>query len=234
MKKSSKVSKKIPIHVGIIMDGNRRWAQKRGLPSFEGHRRGFDQAKKITEHAFGTGVKYLTLFAFSTENWHRTKAEVSYLMNLFIRFFDEHSKALHKKGIRIRILGVRGGLSKAVLQAIDRSERLTERNTNGTLAIAFNYGGRREILEALDVAIAKKTRTPLTEEQFSTMLWTAGMPDPDLIIRTSGEHRLSGFLLWQAAYAELYFTDTLWPSFTTKQFGAALAEYARRQRRFGT
>lgn len=221
----------LPVHVGIIMDGNRRWARKRGLPTLSGHRRGYDRAVAIADYAFQRGISYLTLFAFSTENWNRSKREVDYLMRLLLRMIDEQAQRLHKKKIRILFIGSRKKLSRTVVQAITRAHALTRKNTRGTLLIALNYGGRQEIVEAARKAVKLTGR--LSERSIARNLYTASVPDPDFIIRTSGEERLSGFLLWQAAYAELYFTETLWPDFSEKNFESALDEFARRQRRFG-
>ncbi|MEK7583750.1 MAG: polyprenyl diphosphate synthase [Patescibacteria group bacterium] len=221
----------LPVHIGIIMDGNRRWARKRGLPTLSGHRKGYDRAIAIADHAFQRGVSYLTLFAFSTENWNRSKREVDYLMRLLLRMIDEQAVRLHKKGIRLLFIGSRKKLSSTVVEAIGRAHALTRENTRGTLLIALNYGGRQEIVEAARKAIKQVGK--LSERSIAQNLYTASVPDPDFIIRTSGEERLSGFLLWQAAYAELYFTSILWPDFSEKDFDVALDEFSRRQRRFG-
>lgn len=216
------------------MDGNRRWAKAHGMPTLQGHKRGYDQALVISEHAFQRGVKYVTLFAFSTENWNRSREEVGYLMRLLRRMLTKESKVLHAKNIRLLVIGSTERVSKDMLKAIDQVQRLTEKNARGTLLIAFNYGGRKELLDAL-TRLMKDARSSasVSEIQIYKHLYTAGIPDPDLIIRTSGEQRLSGFLLWQSAYSELYFTNTLWPAFTTKHFDNALKEYTKRQRRFG-
>lgn len=221
----------LPQHVGIIMDGNRRWAKSRGLPTLVGHKRGYDRAMKIVEHAFNKGVSYLTLFAFSRENWNRSKDEVAYLMDLLLKTFEEQSQKLHKQGIKITVIGGRDRLSKDILSAIDRMHALTKNNKRGFLQLAFNYGGRREIVDAVN-AIAK-TGKRITEAGIAKNVYTKNMPDPDLIIRTSGEERISGFLLWQAAYSELLFSPKMWPAFTTHDFDEALNNFAARQRRFG-
>lgn len=228
------LQKILPRHVGIILDGNRRWARQRGLPTLQGHLRGYKQAIKIGEHAFKRGVQYLTFFVFSTENWNRTKREVQYLMRLLLKVIDVESRRLHEKGIRCKVIGTRDRLSSQIIAAIERAEHLTNNNTKGTLFLAFNYGGRREIVDAVRAIVRGKHRAgDITEQLITNYLYTDGAPDPDLIIRTSGEQRLSGFLLWQGAYSELYFSPKMWPSFSTEDFDRALAEYEDRQRRFG-
>jgi len=227
MKKNS-----IPEHVGIILDGNRRWAKRRGLNMLKGHSRGYERAIDIGEHAFDRGVKFLTLFVFSSENWKRTKHEVGYLMNLFLRKIDETGERLHKKGVKFMVIGSKKKVSKKILDAIQKAEYLTRNNKRGTLLLAFNYGGRQELVHALQ-EIVKDRKQPVSEKLIDHHLWTAGIPEPELIIRTSGEYRMSGFLLWQAAYSELYFTKKMWPEFTKIDFDLALEEYAKRQRRFG-
>lgn len=226
--------KHIPQHVGIIMDGNRRWAKKRGLPGVAGHKRGYDRAVVITEHAFQKGVKYLTLFAFSTENWKRSAGEVNYLMGLLKRVIQEQTQIMHAKNIRVAFIGLRSKLSTSIVNAIEEAHALTRTNTGGMLQIALNYGGRAEIVEAVRSLARERHRgSSITEKMLSVHMQTARVPDPDLIIRTSGEYRLSGFLLWQSAYSELYFSHKLWPEFTKADFDAALTAYAIRQRRFG-
>jgi len=228
-------NKIIPRHVGIIMDGNRRWARKHGLTTVEGHRKGYGQAVKIAEHAFKRGVKYLTLYAFSTENWKRSALEVSFLMNLLLQMIDIESEKLHKKGIRMKFLGSHKRLQAKVLSAMDRAEKLTHSNSKGMLLVALNYGGRTEIIEAVRSLMKdKSTSQKITEKSIKSHLSSAKIPDPDFIIRTSGEQRLSGFLLWEAAYSELYFTSVLWPAFGIRDFDKALEEYANRKRRFGS
>ncbi|OGY90223.1 MAG: di-trans,poly-cis-decaprenylcistransferase [Candidatus Komeilibacteria bacterium RIFCSPHIGHO2_01_FULL_52_14] len=224
----------IPQHVGIIMDGNRRWAREQGKPSFEGHARGYTRAIEVARHAFNTGVKYITLYAFSSENWNRAQEEIGYLMSLLSRMLKEQQQELRKNGIRLKFIGASDRIDNSLVSAMREAERACEQGTNGTLLIAFNYGGRREITDAVQKLLKKTRRTEeITEADVSSQLNTAGVPDPDLIIRTAGERRLSGFLLWQAAYSELYFTETLWPAFTTKDFDAALDDFALRKRNFG-
>lgn len=227
--------RELPKHVGIIMDGNRRWAKKRGLPGVMGHERGYVRAVSITEHAFARGIRFLTLFAFSTENWKRSASEVSFLMKLLLRVIQEQTKSMHAKNIRLVFTGLRSKVSKSILQAIDEAQSLTRHNTAGTLQIAFNYGGRAEIVEVVRTIVRSGyTWREISEKLMSSHIQSHGIPDPDLIIRTSGEQRLSGFLLWQSAYSELFFSKKLWPAFTTSDFDAALGAYAERQRRFGS
>lgn len=224
----------IPQHVGIIMDGNRRWAKSKGLPIIEGHRQGYHTATRIATHAFAKGVRYLTLFAFSTENWNRATSEVSYLMNLFLRMIKEQLRVSQRRGVRLKFIGLRSRLDARIRKAIASAHAATRQNKKGTLLIALNYGGRHEIVDAVRSIV--KGRTParnITPELVDRKLWTAGIPDPDLIIRTSGEQRLSGFLLWQAAYSELYFSEKMWPAFSEKDFNHALETFATRRRRFG-
>ncbi len=224
----------IPQHVGIIMDGNRRWATSKGLPIIEGHRQGYHAATRIATHAFAKGVRYLTLFAFSTENWNRATSEVSYLMDLFLRMIKEQLRVLHRRGVRIKFIGLRSRLDARIRKAIVSAQAATRQNKKGTLLIALNYGGRHEIVDAVRSIVKRRTPTrDITPELVERELWTAGIPDPDLIIRTSGEQRLSGFLLWQAAYSELYFSEKLWPAFSEDDFNHALEVFATRQRRFG-
>jgi len=226
---------KIPYHLGIIIDGNRRWARKRGLPSFEGHRRGLEKVKEIGKWCKKRGVKILTLFAFSTENWNRSKAEVSYLMRLFRQILiKDNLREIHREGIRIKIIGQKQRLNPQLQKVIREAEETTKNNKEGILNIAINYGGRAEIVEAIKKIIRKKISTnKINEELIKKNLWTEEEPYPDLIIRTGGEQRLSNFLLWQAAYSEFYFPKKYWPDFTEEDLDEALRNYAQRQRRFG-
>jgi len=226
---------KIPNHLGIIIDGNRRWAKERGLPAFEGHRRGFDNLKKIGEYALENGVKILTIFCFSTENWNRKKTEVSYLMRLMaLAFGRKNIEGYHKKGIKIQIIGQKEKLPNYLQKKIKSAEELTKNNEKGILNLAISYGGRPEIVEAVKKIIKNETETEgITEDLINDNLWTKGLPYPDLIIRTGGEMRLSNFLTWQTAYSELYFTKKYWPGFTEKDLDAVFEDFSRRQRRFG-
>ena len=228
-------TKNIPYHVGIIMDGNRRWAKAKGLPTLEGHRRGYDKVKKVGRWCKERGVKVLTVWAFSTENWKRSEKEVNYLMNLLkFALSKGEINQLHKDGIRVQIIGQKERLSEDMQKLIKEAEERTKDNKEGILNLAISYGGRADILEAIK-KITKKNipADQITEETVDKNLWTAGLPDPDLIIRTSGELRTSGFLTWQSAYSELYFCQNHWPDFSEKDLDEAFADYARRQRRFG-
>ncbi|MFH1207367.1 MAG: polyprenyl diphosphate synthase [Patescibacteria group bacterium] len=224
----------IPNHIGIIMDGNRRWARAHGLPLLEGHRRGLDNVRTALRWCVKKGVKALTVFAFSTENWDRPPTEVKYLMKLFLQVIKNEVDKLHQEGIRYNVIGRINGLSDVIQREIKKTVELTKGNAKCIFNMALNYGGRAEIVDAIKSIIGKKlSPAQITESVVSKNMYSAEMPDPDLIIRTSGEHRLSGFLLWESAYSELYFTPTLWPDFGEKDLDAALLEYQQRQRRFG-
>lgn len=228
---------KIPHHVAIIMDGNGRWAEKRGLKRTKGHQKGAETLKKISEYIFDKKVKILSVFAFSTENWKRDKEEVDYLMDLFLKSFKDNFDSLKKKGVKIIFSGVKYKLSDKVISAMDKMMKETEDNTNGIFNICLNYGGRIEIVEATkkictDVLNNKISIDDITEECYNKYLFNDLEPI-DLMIRTSGEYRLSNFMLWQMAYSELYFTNTLWPDFDEKEFDNALDVYNNRERRFG-
>lgn len=224
-------TKEIPYHLGIILDGNRRWARERGLPAFEGHRRGLEKVKKVINWCRERGIKILTLFVFSTENWKRSKREVSFLMKLARKAIEEEFKALQKERIKVRVIGQKERLPKTLQKAIFRAEKLTENNKEMVLNFALSYGGRAEIVQAIKNIIKKKIPPEkITENVISKNLWTS---DLDLIIRTGKEQRLSNFLIWQAAYSELYFLKKYWPDFTKKDLDKAFEEYARRERRFG-
>ena len=225
-------------HVAIIMDGNGRWAAERGLPRVEGHRQGVESVRRTVEAAMELGITHLTLFSFSSENWSRPRQEINDLFGLLRRFVRRDLAELHKNGVKIRMIGARSGLDDDILRMLDDAVELTKDNTALNLTIAFNYGARDEIARAAQ-KIAEDAKTGIidpsevTPERFATYLDTAGLPDPDLLIRTSGELRLSNFLLWQLAYAEFVFVDVYWPDFTKELFEAAIAEYQRRNRRFG-
>jgi undecaprenyl diphosphate synthase len=228
----------IPAHVAIVMDGNGRWAEQRGLSRQEGHRKGVETLRDIVRDAGVEGIGYLTVFSFSTQNWGRPKVEVDFLMSLLQRYIESDLAELHSEGVRVRILGRRTGLSEKINQLIDRAETLTAENTHMYLQIAFNYGAREEIADAASrlarrAAAGTLDAAAITPEILDAEMLTGGMPDPDLIIRTSGEYRLSNFLLWQSAYTEFYFTDTLWPDFDRETLKAAIDFYAKRDRRFG-
>jgi undecaprenyl diphosphate synthase len=228
----------VPAHVAIIMDGNGRWANARGLPRAMGHRKGVEAVREAVRTAGECGVSYLTLFAFSSENWNRPESEVSDLMGLLKTFIRRDLAVLHKQNVRIRVIGDRENLSGDILPLLLEAEDTTRANTGITLVIAFNYGSRDEIARAMralaaDVAAGRLDAGDITPERIGASLDTSGIPDPDLIIRTSGEERLSNFLLWQAAYAELMFIPDFWPDFSRETFLSALSRYAMRERRFG-
>ena len=214
-------------YVAIITDGNGRWAQDRGLPVLAGHQAGADVVKARLRDAVDLGVRELTVFSFSTENWARPKAEVDGLMEMFAERIDRETPELHDEGVRMRFVGRREGLGEGLVRRMDWAEELTDANDRITLFVAFNYGGRAEIVDAA------RTFTGETEEEFRRHLYAPDMHDPDLLIRTSGELRISNYLLWQLAYAEFVFRDELWPDFTREAFEASLDEYAARRRRFG-
>lgn len=227
-------------HVAFIMDGNGRWARKKGLPHLEGHRAGANTLKSVLEETLDQGIPFLTVYAFSTENWKRPALEVKGLMRLLNFYLKKEIKELVRKNVRLRILGDRTSskFSKISLNLMKEAEEKTAHNTALTFNIALNYGGRQEILEAVKkVAGALKTgelkESEVNEASFSSFLYTRGMPDPDLVIRTSGEYRTSNFLLWQSAYAEYFFTDTLWPDFSKELYREALKVFQGRERRFG-
>ncbi len=230
--------RKIPRHVAIIMDGNGRWAKARGLPRVEGHRAGVKGVRTVTEEAARRGISYLTLFAFSRENWRRPPAEVAALMRLLTLFLRKELPLLQKNGIRLRAIGRREDLPAGACKALAEVEEATAHNRRLNLTLALSYGGRDEIVEAARRAMrlaleGKLAPEELDEEGFSRLLSTADIPDPDLLIRTSGEMRLSNFLPWQSVYCEYWVTDTLWPDFTADTLDQALAAYSRRERRFG-
>lgn len=228
-----------PTHIAIIMDGNGRWATARGLPRTAGHKKGVDAVRQAIEGARELGVRYLTLYSFSTENWSRPEDEVSTLMQLLRFYLRGEIAKLHKNGIRLRVIGDRSRLSSDIQALISNAESLTAGNTDMTLVLALSYGGRQELVDAarkLAQAVARGEMTPddITTDAFARELSTGGnIPDPDLMIRTSGEKRISNFLLWQLAYAEMVFLDTLWPDFTRRDLEAAIQEFHRRDRRFG-
>lgn len=224
----------LPRHVAVIMDGNGRWATRQGKPRIYGHQAGTENIREVIKTFADAGVKYVTLFAFSTENWARPAEEISALLTILQSTIDREVDNLHQEGVQIRYLGNLSPLHTNLREAIKRSVTLTRNNTEFTLNIAFNYGGRAEILEAVNRVISGNiTPEDLTEQVFSDHLYTAGLPDPDLIIRTGGEMRLSNFLLWQAAYSEFYTSDVCWPDFKTTEIQKALEVYRNRQRRFG-
>ena len=228
----------LPQHVAIIMDGNGRWAKQRSLPRVEGHRQGAESARTIIRTSGELGIKYLTLYAFSAENWNRPKDEVDALMKYLIHYLKTETPELNKNNVRLEVIGQIYRLPENVQEYLKKSIQTLSKNSGLTLVMALSYGSRIEIVDAVR-RIAEKARdgklepAAITEEVISQHLWTRNIPDPDLLIRTSGEMRVSNFLLWQISYAELVITPTLWPDFRKPQFFAALEEYARRHRRFG-
>ncbi len=224
----------IPHHVGIILDGNRRWAKERGLKALEGHQKGAEVFREVALAAFDKGVSYLSAFIFSNENWSRTEEEVSYLMKLLMKAVERYLDDFHKRGIKIIVIGRREKISKDVLKAIEKTENKTQHNQHGCLVICFNYGGHQEIVDAVNKILVnnsdiKTVSSALIEQN----LYAPEVPPLDLLIRTSGEQRISGFMLWRADYAELYFSDLLWPDYNVVAFNEALHEFTKRQRRFG-
>jgi len=228
----------IPRHVAIIMDGNGRWAARRGLPRSSGHKAGVDALRRAVKAAADFGIEYLTIYSFSSENWSRPAAEVSFLLDLLRRFIRQDVAELHHSGVKITVVGSRADLDPGIVSLLDDAERLTRENSKLNLIVAFNYGSRQEIARAMS-AIAQKvesgeiTAADVSPDLISRNLDTAGIPDPDLLIRTGGEQRISNFLLWQCAYTEFVFVDDFWPDFTREIFAKALDEYRLRDRRFG-
>mgnify|MGYP000991012883 FL=1 len=230
---------KLPQHVAIIVDGNGRWAEKRGLPRSAGHREGAKAVKRIIEYAYDLGIQYLTFFAFSSENWSRPREEVDELMKLYLEYLKSAENETNDKNVRVKIIGSRQGLSQELIEQIDKVEKNTADKDKMTLLIALNYGGRQDILQAVrkivdNVQKGILDKDGITEKDIQKRLYTEDIPDPDLMIRTSGEMRISNFLIWQCSYTEFYFTDVLWPDFREKHFRDALLEYQRRNRRFGS
>ena len=228
----------IPTHVAIIMDGNGRWARRRALPRHAGHRSGVNSVRRSVELAAERGVKYLTLFAFSSENWSRPRDEVSRLMNLFVEALQREADNLHRNNVRLQFIGAREQLNAGLVEKIEAAEAHTANNTGLHLLVAVAYGGRWDIVNAARAVAARAAEGSIAVEDidadtFAAELQLGGVPDPDLLIRTGGEQRISNFLLWNLAYAELYFCDTLWPDFGDAEFDAALAFFAQRQRRYG-
>ena len=227
-----------PRHVAIIMDGNGRWAARRGLPRSAGHKAGVDALRRAVKAAADFGIEYLTIYSFSSENWSRPAAEVSFLLDLLRRFIRQDVAELHRSGVKITIVGSRADLEPGIVSLLDEAERLTSENSKLNLIVAFNYGSRQEIGRAM-LAIARKVESgelltaDISPELISLNLDTAGIPDPDLLIRTGGEQRISNFLLWQCAYTEFVFVDEFWPDFTHEILARALDEFRLRDRRFG-
>ncbi|MFO7611081.1 MAG: isoprenyl transferase [Clostridia bacterium] len=238
MKKIKNEIPELPVHIALFMDGNGRWARRRGLPRSAGHRAGATAIRKLVEDCDRIGLKYLTAYAFSTENWKRPDKEVENLMNLIREFLDDTGRELEKSNVRIRIIGLRNRLAQDIIERIEETERKTAGRTGLTFVIALDYGGRSEITEAARTIAMKcingeMTPDEINENTMSDNLFTTGIPEPDLIIRSSGEKRMSNFLLWQASYTELWFSDVLWPDFRIKHLLKAVEDYNKRNRRFG-
>ncbi|NJN16707.1 MAG: isoprenyl transferase [Oscillochloris sp.] len=224
----------VPQHIAVIMDGNGRWAKQRGLPRLAGHRAGTENIRAIVTACDQIGVRYLTLYAFSTENWSRPSLEVQGLMQILSDFIDRETQSLHEQNVHLRHLGRLEGLSSRLRRKVQQAIDLTSANTGLTLAIAFNYGGRGDIVDAVRRIVAMNISPDQVDDALiAANLYTAGMPDPDMVIRTSGESRLSNFLVWQAAYSEYWFTPVLWPDFRPEHLQQAISDYGRRERRFG-
>jgi len=226
---------KVPNHIAIIMDGNRRWTRSKKLPVFEGHRRGIKVFEKIAGRCQEKRVKILTIFAFSTENWNRPKKEIDFLMKLFLSIFSKNKiKELQNRGVKLNIIGQIERFPKKLQEKIREAEKITKNNKEFILNIALSYGGKADIIEAVKRVLERGiSAEKITEDLISRNLWTRDLPEPDLIIRTGGEKRISNFLIWQGAYSELYFTDKYWPEFTEKDLDKAIIDYSSRQRRFG-
>jgi len=226
---------RLPYHVAVIMDGNGRWAKKRNLPRIEGHRAGAESVREIVETCARLGIKVLTLYAFSKENWKRPKKEIVTLWRLLEEYLKKEDKVLVKNKFRLQVIGERDEIPPSVQRELERVEKLTENNDNLTVVLALNYGGRSEIVEGVKKLLKEKEVDveALDEEKFSSYLYTVDLPDPDMVIRTSGELRVSNFLLWQIAYSEIWITQELWPDFRRKHMLQALIDYQKRERRFG-
>jgi undecaprenyl diphosphate synthase len=227
-----------PLHVAIIMDGNGRWAAARGLPRTAGHRQGAEAVRRAVEASIELGIQHLTLFGFSSENWKRPASEIRDLMSLLERYLRGEIAELHKNNVRLRIVGERAAFSPDLRRLMEEGEALTRANNRLNLNIALNYGGRADIVQAArnaaeEVRLGRLDPSNITEQRFAGWLLTEGLPDPDLLIRTSGEQRISNFLLWQSAYAEFVFLDILWPDFAKRDLEAAISEFSRRERRYG-
>lgn len=225
----------VPRHLGLILDGNRRWAHEHGLPLVEGHRQGYETLRTISDEAFNQGVEYVSAYVFSTENWNRSREEVKYLMNLLLWIVKHELQNFKKHGIRLQTMGSKFRLGKALVKAIHHAEEVTKDGSKGTLLLCLNYGGQQEIVDAMKRIVEEGTpASEITADLISQHLYAPEVPPVDLIIRTSGEQRLSNFMLWEGAYSELMFTRTKWPDFTTTELHAMFKKYADRQRRFGS
>lgn len=224
----------IPNHVGFIVDGNRRWAKKHGLPSYEGHLAGYNAIQEVAQATFDIGVKYVTAYCFSTENWKRSKDEVKKIMGLALRLFTSDLPILDKNNIKLIVLGSRDNISSRIIKAIDNAEAQTANNTAGTLAVCFNYGGQLEIVDSVKKVIQSGVSADrVTVDLISQNLYAPEVPPLDLLIRTSGEHRISNFMLWQSAYSEIMFIDKLWPDMKKEDIKVVIEQFSKRVRRFG-
>lgn len=234
MASTAETAQQVPRHLGLILDGNRRWAKQRGLPIIEGHRQGYENLRRISEAAFEEGVEYVSAYVFSSENWNRSADEVRNLMKLFLWTLKHEVENFSKHGIRLQTMGSKFRLGKALVKAIHEAEEKTKLNDKGTLLLCLNYGGQQEIVDAMKRIVEQGTPAEeITAELISRNLYAPHVPPVDLIIRTSGEHRLSNFMLWEGAYSELMFTKTAWPDFGTAEFKQMLVQYAERHRRMG-
>ncbi len=223
---------KAPYAIAVIMDGNRRWAKEQGIPQMEGHRVGLDKVKELLEWCKEVGVKELTLYAFSTENWNRAEAEVKYFMELVDNALDNSFNEAIAEGVCVRFIGIRKMLPEHIQRKMEKLEHESREGKNGTFVLALSYGGRAEILSAVNTVL-DSGRKQVTEEEFKEAMWSKGLKDPDLIIRTGGDYRLSNFLTWQSVYSELFFTNTKWPAFSKEEFLSILKEFTERERRHG-
>ena len=224
----------IPQHIGFIVDGNRRWAKKHGIPTYEGHLAGYNALHEVALACFEAGVKYMSLYIFSTENWKRSQTEIKGLMSLILRLFTTDAKILDKNNIRVKVLGLRDGLDDKIIKAMDKVVERTKNNTAGTLCVCLNYGGQREIVDAVKKIVQQGIPPEaIDEDVIAQNLYGADVPPMDLLVRTSGEKRLSNFMLWRAAYSEFIFLNKLWPDMTKGDVTAILKEYSKRSRRFG-
>lgn len=231
--KENQKNAKIPLCIGVLMDGNRRWAKEKGLLALEGHKAGYEPFKQFIGWAKDVGIKHLIFYAFSTENWKRSEEEVGYILKLFRNVFKQDLEELKEKKMRMSFIGQISRFPKDIQNIIRELEEETKDNTAGTVTLALSYGGRAEILNAVNTLIKEGRKGSVTEEEFASYLWTKDVPDPDLIIRTGGAMRLSNFLPWQSVYSELYFTETYWPDFDQEEFKYILEEYVSRERRMG-
>lgn len=224
----------LPTHLGLVLDGNRRWAKAQGIPTMRGHKKGAEVFKDISLAAFDRGIKFVSAYVFSTENWQRTKEEVGYLMRLLVKTVEMHLDTYNSAGVKILIVGRRQGLDKNIIKVLDKAETKTANNTRGTLVLCFNYGGREEIVDVVKQAISQELKVDqIDTKTLEQLLYCPEIPPIDLLVRTSGEQRTSGFMLYRSAYAELYFEDKMWPEYTADDLDKALLEYSQRKRRFG-